>query len=317
MNLWPLWLSIRGVERNGLHWFEEFSLSLKWIWDNIIMTEVAWLYLSFLLLILNLFLGLFCCTVEDFVSQWKLLIAILLRRFEKCSNAFKNTNVWTLMKHSLKTLIWWDSTPKFLNSQLCFLVESGKVAVWWMRKMSGHDRKEEMRTCRSRCGPSGWPSRTLCPSLSAVHSPLRAQAAFGLIGPLSDIDCLGVILERQIRTFESSAGTQSEIIWAPSVFVSAISHPATIIPPDTNALRNSNPDSDCQMWCLKVAPTLFCFCLAQVSVFVWAVVATCFALLASPWGCSNHVFLQGIFQLPAAAWAGHLTVIGLEFWNWY
>lgn len=64
----------------------------------------------------------------------------------------------------------------------------------------------------------------------------------------------------------------------------------------------SNCDSDCKMWCLASCHTLGYCCFTEVCVSVWAVVETCLDLLASPCGCCNHVFLQGIFQLPAAAW---------------
>lgn len=111
------------------------------------------------------------------------------------------TNGWTLMRHSLKYLIWSDSAPKFIHSQLCLLQrESGKLTGWWMRKMSGLDRKTETWTSLTRSGLSGEPGRMVsaesCPQLNC---PPHAQAAFWLIGPLSDIDCLGVMIERQIR----------------------------------------------------------------------------------------------------------------------
>lgn len=82
------------------HRVEKFSLSLKRTWNNIIPsypTQLVWLYLSFLVLIWHLFLGLCCCKMGDFVSPQKLLIVLLLlRRFEKRSNAFEKTNVWTV-----------------------------------------------------------------------------------------------------------------------------------------------------------------------------------------------------------------------------
>lgn len=163
----------QGNGKRRLHRMEKFSLSLKRTWNNIIpswLTQVAWLYLSFLLLILHLFLGLFCCKMGDFGSQRKLLIVLLLRRFEKCSNALENTNVWTVMKHSLNTLIWWHSTPKFINSQL--YLEWEKLTVWWMRRMSGHDRKKEMRTeWLTRSTGQRWKLPSICQLCIPLHTP--------------------------------------------------------------------------------------------------------------------------------------------------
>lgn len=172
MKPWHMWLSIRGMERGGC--IEWKSLACLWrTWNNIIpswLTQVAWLYLSFLLLILHLFLGLFCCKMGDFGSQRKLLIVLLLRRFEKCSNALENTNVWTVMKHSLNTLIWWHSTPKFINSQL--YLEWEKLTVWWMRRMSGHDRKKELRTeWLTRSTGQRWKLPSICQLCIPLHTP--------------------------------------------------------------------------------------------------------------------------------------------------
>lgn len=164
-----LWLSIREMERGGdLEWN---SFTCLWNrFETMLSSGQRWLaclYSPSLLLILLLFLSLLCCRKGIFVSQQKLLIVLLLRRFEKCSNAFENTNVWTLMKHSLKTLIWWHSTPKFINPQLCLRVESGKLAVWWMRTMSGHDRKKDSLWTN----PTG--QRWKLPSICELCVPLR------------------------------------------------------------------------------------------------------------------------------------------------
>lgn len=188
--------------------------------------------------------------------------------------------------------------------------------------MTGRRKCERAGLAADRvANPADWSALRAGLNLSAVHSPPHTQATFWLIGPFSDIDCLGVIIERQIRMFESSAGARSEILWAPLALVSAISHPVFIIPPDTNAFLKWNCDSDCKMWYLASCHTLVCFCFAWVCVSIWAVVGTCSDLLASPCGCCNHVFLQGIFQLPAAAWVCWLglllTVIRLECWSCY
>lgn len=164
--------------------------------------------------------------------------------------------------------------------------------------------------------PAGWSALKTALNLSAVHSPAHTQASFWLIGPLSDIDCLGVIIERQIRMFESLASTRSEMLWAPVVLVSVLSHPVLIIPPDTNGLLKLDCDCDCKMRYVTSCDTLFYFCFVLVSLSVWVVVVTCLDLLAKPCGCCNHVFLQGISQLPASAWVCWLGLLLRQLSGW-
>lgn len=131
-------------------------------------------------------------------------------------------------------------------------------------------------------------------NLWAVRSPPHTQAAFGSIGPLSDMDCLGVLIERQMRMFEGSSGTW----WGNTLSSCGSPLSQLCIPPDS---LKPNYDSDCKMWHLASCHTLLYFCFAQVCVSVRAAVGTCSDLLASPCWCCNHVFLRGILQLPAAA----------------
>lgn len=79
--------------------------------------------------------------------------------------------------------------------------------------MTGRRKCERAGLAADRvANPADWSALRAGLNLSAVHSPPHTQAAFGLIGPFSDIDCLGVIIERQIRMFESSARARSEIL---------------------------------------------------------------------------------------------------------
>lgn len=183
--------------------------------------------------------------------------------------------------------------------------------------MTGRRQCDRARLAADRvANPADWSALKAALNLSAVHSPPHTQAAFWLIGPHTDIDCLGVLIERQIRTFASSAGTRSEMLWAPVVLGSALRHPVLIIPPDTNGLLKWNCDSDCKMRYVASCDTLFYFGFAQVSVSVGVVVVTCLDLLASPCVCCNHVFLQGNSQLPAAAWVCWLGLLLRRSWGW-
>lgn len=151
------------------------------MWNNIIpppLTIVGWLHSS-LLLLLRLYSGLFWRRL--WIPAEAAYCSSSLKRLVKCSYTHKNTNGWTLMRHSLKHLIWCDSAPKLIQSQFCLLQrESGKLTAWWMRKMSGLDRKN--------APDSLWTER---PQFVSGEFPSTHPGRVMIDCPLSDIDFLG------------------------------------------------------------------------------------------------------------------------------
>lgn len=189
--------------------------------------------------------------------------------------------------------------------------------------MTGRRKCDRAELAADRvANPAGWSALKTALNLSAVHSPAHTQASFWLIGPLSDIDCLGVIIERQIRMFESSARTRSEMLWAPVVLVSVLSHPLLLILPDTNGLLKLDCDCDCKMRYVTSCDTLFYFCFVHVSLSVWVVVVTCLDLLRKTlWVLQSRLltgnFSASCFCLSLFTRLAVETVVRLKFWSCY
>lgn len=198
-------LSIRGLEGGGgIYWKSLACLwsKLKQYYPPPLLTLAGWLCLPFLLLLLHLYLGLFFCETGDFEFQQKLLI-VLFRR------------PWEVQLHPQKQMVelWWD-TPWNISSDQTALPNLSTRSFasykenWgnWLCGEWGRWVDLTGRRKRERAWPAldwaanraDWSALKAALNLSAVNCPPHAQA-FGLIGPLSDIDRLGVLIERQMR----------------------------------------------------------------------------------------------------------------------